>query len=145
MHKVISPISSCMDQGFPPPQGKATRAKVKPAMCHIRARGLAAAILTSLLVSSAGAQPRSGIEQTFATSLTAMPQEPPAVSGSFYIPAYSSVSMSLGKLRADFSVTLSIHNASETRPLILNRIAYYDTSGKLVESYLNAPVAVKPF
>ena len=50
-----------------------------------------------------------------------------------------------GKLRADFSVTLSVHNASETRPLVLRRIAYFDTSGKMVESYLKAPIALKPF
>jgi hypothetical protein len=61
------------------------------------------------------------------------------------VPVYSSVSMSQGKLRADFSVTLSIHNASETRPLVLKRIAYFDTSGKAVESYLASPIALKPF
>jgi hypothetical protein len=48
-------------------------------------------------------------------------------------------------LRADFSVTLSVHNASEIRPLVLKRIAYFDTSGKMVESYLKAPIALKPF
>src|SRR3981189_1491336 len=53
--------------------------------------------------------------------------------------------MSQGKLRADFSVTLSVHNASETRPLVLRRIAYFDTSGKMVESYLKVPLALKPF
>ncbi len=60
-------------------------------------------------------------------------------------PVYSSVSMSQGKLRADFSVTLSVHNTSETRPLVLKRIAYFDTSGKMVESYLKSPIALKPF
>ncbi len=67
------------------------------------------------------------------------------MSGVFYVPVYSSVSMSQGKLRADFSVTLSVHNASETRPLVLKRIAYFDTSGNMVESYLKSPVALKPF
>src|SRR5205814_9982510 len=85
------------------------------------------------------------IEQNFAGSLTAIPTEPLNVAGSFYVPVYSSVSMSQGKLRADFSVTLSVHNASETRPLVLKRIAYFDTTGKMVESYLKAPVALKPF
>ena len=74
-----------------------------------------------------------------------MPVEILGVSGTFYVPVYSSVSMSQGKTRADFSVTLSVHNASETRPLVLWRIAYFDTAGKLVESYLKAPVALKPF
>jgi len=42
-------------------------------------------------------------------------------------------------------VTLNIHNASETRPLVLRRIAYFDTNGKPVQSYLKEPVALKPF
>jgi hypothetical protein len=89
--------------------------------------------------------PGGNIEQNFASSLTPVPTEPLTVSGSFYVPVYSSVSMSQGKLRADFSVTLSVHNASETRPLVLKRIAYFDTSGKMVESYLKSPIALKPF
>ena len=97
-----------------------------------------------LQFSPAGAQGGS-IEQNFASSLTAVPAEPLTVSGAFYVPVYSSVSMSQGKLRVDFSVTLSVHNASETRPLVLKRVAYFDTAGKLVESYLKAPIALKPF
>jgi len=87
----------------------------------------------------------ASIEQTFAGSLTAMPPETLAVSGSFYVPVYSSVAMSQGKVRADFSVTLSVHNASENRPLVVKRIAYFDTAGKMVESYLKSPIAIKPF
>ena len=106
------------------------------------------AILAALSILHAGhahAQSAGSIEQNFAGSLTAMPAENLAVSGAFYVPVYSSVSMSQGKLRADFSVTLSIHNASETRPLVLKRVAYFDTAGKMVESYLKSPVALKPF
>jgi hypothetical protein len=94
--------------------------------------------------TAAGAQ-TGPIEQNFAASLTAVPSENLPVSGAFYVPVYSSVTMSQGKLRADFSVTLSVHNASETRPLVLKRIAYFDTSGKMVENYLKSPVALKPF
>jgi len=117
-------------------------------MCHIGTRCLSLAILaclSTMQAPSARAQTTAGIEQTFAGSLTAMPSENLGVSGAFYVPVYSSVSMSQGKLRADFSVTLSIHNASETRPLVLRRIAYFDTSGKMVENHLKAPVALKPF
>jgi len=102
------------------------------------------AALSILYSPAAGAQ-SGAIEQNFAASLTAMPTEHLAVTGAFYVPVYSSVSMSQGKLRADFSVTLSVHNASEIRPLVLKRIAYFDTSGKMVESYLKSPVAPKPF
>lgn len=106
---------------------------------------LAAALLGPLAVAGpALAQAKASIEKSFVESLTALPKEDLAVSGGFYVPAYSSVAMSQGKLRVDFSVTLSVHNASETQPLVIRRIAYFDTAGKQVESYLKAPVAVKP-
>ena len=117
-------------------------------MCHIRLTGFFLAILValSMLDASPGrAQTAGTIEQNFAGSLTAIPAESLAISGAFYVPVYSSVSMSAGRLRADFSVTLSVHNASETRPLVLKRIAYFDTTGKMVESYLKTPIALKPF
>ena len=117
-------------------------------MCHIRFASFFLAILAALSMLDASpirAQTTGAIEQNFAGSLTAMPTENLAVSGAFYVPVYSSVSMSAGKLRADFSVTLSVHNASETRPLVLKRIAYFETTGKMVESYLKTPVALKPF
>ncbi len=117
-------------------------------MCHIRIRRGFIVTLVCLLTMHARAvqaQTAVGIEQSFSGSLTAMPSENLSVSGSFYIPVYSSVSISQGKTRADFSVTLSIHNASETRPLVLRRIAYFDTGGKMVESYLKDAVALKPF
>jgi len=122
--------------------------KVKLAMCHsLIGRFFCTALLCllAIYVPVARAQTGAGIEQTFANSLTTIPTENLGVAGAFYIPAYSSVSMSQGKTRADFSVTLSIHNASETRPLVLKRIAYFDTAGKMVESYLKAPIALKPF
>ena len=109
---------------------------------------LAVAVLACLSVASAPparAAATSSIEQIFADSLSTLPNETVVATGSFYVPVYSSVSMSQGKVRADFSVTLSIHNASETRPLVLRRIAYFDTAGRMVESYLRAPVALKPF
>jgi hypothetical protein len=117
-------------------------------MCHIRIGCGLLAVLMCLLTMHAPAvqaQTTNGLGQSFSGSLTAIPSETLGISGSFYIPVYSSVSMSQGKTRADFSVTLSIHNASETRPLVLRRIAYFDTAGKMVESYLKEAVALKPF
>jgi Protein of unknown function (DUF3124) len=116
-------------------------------MCHIRIVALSAAALACVLaLATPPAQAQTGaIEQNFTNSLTTLPTEALTVSGAFYVPVYSSVSMSQGRLRADFSVTLSVHNASETRPLVLKRIAYFDTSGKIVESYLKSPIALKPF
>jgi hypothetical protein len=115
----------------------------KRAIRRIRT-GLLAAMLLCAPALPASAQNKINIEQSFADSLTALPKEAIAVSGGFYVPAYSSVAMSQGKLRVDFSVTLSVHNASETQALVIRRIAYFDTAGKQVESYLNAPVALRP-
>jgi hypothetical protein len=115
----------------------------KRAIRRIRT-GLLAAMLLCAPALPASAQNKINIEQSFADSLTALPKEALAVSGGFYVPAYSSVAMSQGKLRVDFSVTLSVHNASETQALVIRRIAYFDTAGKQVESYLNAPVALRP-
>jgi hypothetical protein len=103
------------------------------------------ALLACLTAANARAEPNTGLLQNFANSLTTMPTQTPTVSGSFYVPVYSSVSMTPGKVRADFSVTLSVHNASESQPLILRRISYFGTSGELVQAYLKEPVALKPF
>jgi Protein of unknown function (DUF3124) len=107
-------------------------------------------IVIGLLLSSAVptlAQNREGprLEQTFAAALTALPAEPLSTGGAVYVPAYSSVSIAQGNARADFSVTLSVHNASETKPLVIRRIAFFDGTGKMVQSYLKQPVALKPF
>jgi hypothetical protein len=114
-------------------------------MCHIRIVALSAAAMACVLPMPSALAQTGPIEQNFTNSLTTLPTDALTVSGAFYVPVYSSVSMSQGKLRADFSVTLSVHNASETRPLVLKRIAYFDTSGKMVESYLKSPIALKPF
>ena len=98
-------------------------------------RGLLATLLFVVGIALCRAESLP-IEQRFAGSLTTMLAEPLTVSGAVYVPAYSSVSISQGNARADFAVTLSIHNASETRPLVIKRIAYFDTAGKAVDSYL---------
>ena len=106
---------------------------------------LMAGLLAPLgMAMPAAAQTKVNIEQSFADSLTAMPKDELRVSGGFYVPAYSRVAMSQGRLRDDFLVTLSVHNASETQPLVLKRIAYFDTAGRMVESYLKAQIALKP-
>src|SRR4051794_10406990 len=118
MQSVMSRISSCMIPGQPvcPSQPKGARLGVKAlirkgerAICRSLLRNTV--VLIALLAAPvASAQTGVGLEQRFATSLTALPSEKLGVTGSFYVPAYSSVSLSEGRLRADFSVTLNIHN-----------------------------------
>jgi hypothetical protein len=76
--------------------------------------------------------------------------EPPdaaqvAVRRSVYVPAYSSLTGSGGQARLDFAVTLAVRNASETLPLVIERLDYFDTRGHIVEQYLKQPIAIRPF
>lgn len=117
-------------------------------MSHIQKRWLVAAV--AIAMGCIGmpwghAQTRQDITTRFASSLTDVPKGALPVKGSLYVPAYSSVSLSHGRARADFSVTLSVHNVSEKYPLVLTRIAYFDTTGDLVQTYLSSPIALKPF
>ena len=114
-------------------------------MGHWRCGAAALVVLIALVAGPARGQTAVDLQRAFPEALTAVPSGALDVTGSFYVPAYSSVSMSQGKLRADFSVTLAIHNASESKPLVLKRIAYFDGNGKQVDSYLKQPIALKPF
>ncbi len=135
-----------MGQGVAEPQMTLTISSIFK-RCFKQAKAALGLLLAALILLAvpALAETSGSIEQNFAGSLTTMPTEGLAVTGSFYVPVYSSVAMSQGKVRADFSVTLSVHNASESRPLVVKRIAYFDTAGRMVESYLKSPIAIKPF
>ncbi|KLK94584.1 hypothetical protein AA309_02835 [Microvirga vignae] len=61
-----------------------------------------------------------------------------------YVPAYSTIRMMNGRSRIDLAATLSIHNTSQEKPLLLERVDYHDTGGELVQAYLDSPVALKP-
>ena len=64
---------------------------------------------------------------------------------SVYVPVYSSLVGSGGQARLDLAVTLSVRNTSATLPLVVEHIDYYDTAGNLVQHYIPATVAVRPF
>jgi hypothetical protein len=64
---------------------------------------------------------------------------------SVYVPAYSSLVGSGGQARLDLAVTLSVRNTSATLPLVVEHIDYYDTAGNLVQHYIPAALAVRPF
>ena len=107
---------------------------------------VAALALTAAAPASAQ---RPSIEDAlagFAGSLTAPPDAPSlTMRGTVYAPSYSALRTGSGKGKLDFAATLSVRNASEDKPLVLERIDYVDTSGKLVERFLAKPVALRPF
>ena len=68
------------------------------------------------------------------------------LSGTIYVPAYSTIRVGNGEGRPlELAVTLSLQNTSREKPLVLERLDFHDTAGQLVESYLQEPVALKPF
>jgi len=62
-----------------------------------------------------------------------------------YAPIYSSLIGGGGVARLDLAATLAIRNASDSLPLVVERIDYRDTGGQLVQAYLSAPIAIRPF
>jgi hypothetical protein len=72
------------------------------------------------------------------------PGTPGAISRSAYVPAYATVQAGGGRTRIDLATTLSIHNTSRERSLLVERIAYFDTDGQLVQEYLSEPITLPP-
>jgi hypothetical protein len=61
------------------------------------------------------------------------------------VPAYSALRDKIGRSRIHFATTLSIHNTSPDKNLILERVHYRNTEGELVQEYLERAVALKPY
>lgn len=111
------------------------------------ARTLRAALaLAGLLLGGAAQADTPPVLARFSSSLTDLPPAAEqTLSGAIYVPAYSTILLSGGRVQANFTVTLSVHNTSDAKPLVLRRIAYFDTGGRLVQAYLDTAVALKPF
>lgn len=107
---------------------------------------LAAIGLAGALIAPAGAQTLTEDPLApFAEAFAPMPAAPLTEKGRTYLPVYSSVMAGGGRTRIDFAVTLSIHNTSAALPLVLSRIDYFDTAGRVIQRYLDKPVAVRPY
>lgn len=117
---------------------------------HARSRVYLAALVVAFLSAQQGLAQQTRPEKAgplarFESSLTSLPDTTKlTLRQNVYVPVYSSVLGAAGLARLDLSVTLSIRNVSERSVLAIERIDYYDTAGKLIERYLDAPVAVRP-
>jgi hypothetical protein len=72
------------------------------------------------------------------------PGTPGTTGRSAYVPAYATVQAGGGRTRIDLATTLSVHNTSREKPLLVERIAYFDTDGKLVQDYLSESITLPP-
>ena len=98
------------------------------------------------VVSSARAQTVADSPAAFTGPLTELPTvKSLRTRETVYVAAYSTVRLGGGKGTVNLATTLTVHNTSETKPLILLRVDYFGTAGNLLHSYLAAPIAVRPF
>lgn len=106
-----------------------------------------AALLLAAVTGARGEEPAALPDwlAPFAEALQPMPASTSGIQGRTYVPVHSSVMALGGTTRIDFSITLSIHNPSATRPIVIERVDYYDTAGRLVEARLDRPVALRPY
>ncbi len=61
-----------------------------------------------------------------------------------YVPAYSSIFHGDLKWEFNLTVVLSIHNTDLKNKLILDAIEYYDSSGKIIRSYVKGGQILNP-
>ena len=60
-----------------------------------------------------------------------------------YIPVYSEIYVAGGG-RLNLAITLSVRNTDFNYPLIVNKVNYYNSAGKLIENYLEVPYLLEP-
>ena len=58
-----------------------------------------------------------------------------ATGQTIFVPAYSEIYFASNNRTLDLAVTLSIHNADFTNPIIITSVRYYNTQGSLVREY----------
>jgi hypothetical protein len=71
----------------------------------------------------------------FQASLADTPSTSAYVRRTVYIPGYSTIRIMSGRGRIDLATTLSIHNTSRDKPLMLEQIDYHNTDGRLIHAY----------
>ncbi|MGV1099572.1 DUF3124 domain-containing protein [Thiovibrio sp. JS02] len=70
---------------------------------------------------------------------------PPLSDGqSVYVPAYSHIYYGNRERPFLLTVTLSIRNIDPKHPVTLSKVAYYETRGKLIRTYLEKPLTLGP-
>jgi hypothetical protein len=111
--------------------------------------GIALALIALFLVPLAFLQPKVPdihAAAVFSTSATVDSLDPASLAnrGRLYVPAYSSIPAGGGATKVDLTVTLSIRNVSQTAPLLVERVDYYDTTGALVRPFLQGAQTLAP-
>jgi hypothetical protein len=67
-----------------------------------------------------------------------------AVARKIYVPAYSHYLSSEDAHPYRLSVTLSVRNTDDARPIVVRQVHYHDQDGKLIHEYLKKPLKIAP-
>jgi len=60
-----------------------------------------------------------------------------------YVPAYSHIYIGDRERPFLLAVTLSIRNTDSANPIVVEKVSYYSSDGKLLEEYIDRPVTIK--
>lgn len=63
---------------------------------------------------------------------------------SVYVSIYSNIYSGPKAIRLELAAMLSIRNTDPKYPITILKADYYDTSGKMIDSYVKKPVKLKP-
>lgn len=72
------------------------------------------------------------------------PVPPAAQAGTTYVPVYSTLYLGEREVQAGMAVTLSVRNTSPDRELVVHRIDYHATDGRVAVRLADRPHAVPP-
>lgn len=110
-------------------------------------------ILTSLLITTCVSCDSRRIETAVTrpgearkgVSEIAMPQDDKIASGqTLYVPVYSYVFTADDAHPLDLAATLYVRNSDRSQPIVLTKVAYFDSSGKLIRDFLMKPLKIEP-
>ena len=68
----------------------------------------------------------------------------PAIHAEVYVPIYSDLSYASGQVNVELSAQLTIRNTDSERPIVLEWVRYFDSTGALLRNELNEPHALAP-
>ncbi len=68
-----------------------------------------------------------------------------SIGQSVYVPVYSHIYHGDKERRFDLTATLSIRNTNLEKDIMIQSIDYYDSNGRLLKNYLEAPIVLKKF
>lgn len=99
----------------------------------------------ALLLSACGGPPSPPQTEALVPAASADPPTPPHSRGAVvYVPVYSSVYIGEGDQTFDLTVILTVRNTDRAQPITVVRADYFDTAGKLLHAYVEAPTQLAP-